>query len=130
MQIVIEGFFDKIIDECAYCRSLWTNALGSEFGLRLRLEDGLLHLDGHRTDNRRPDIGCIEIFFVKLTYGLYQCLPKCRLVRTSLRSMLPIYKGVIFLAILLSMGHGNFDIFPLKMNNRIAHGLRVDVAFE
>ena len=45
------------------------------------------------------------------------------LVRTPLRSMLAIDKGIIFLPILVGVGHGHLNVIALEMNDRISYFL-------
>jgi hypothetical protein len=56
------------------------------------------------------DIGRIKFFFEKLSNRFHYRSPKSRLVCTTLRGVLSVYKRMVIFAILLAVGHGNFDI--------------------
>src|SRR5690606_8221198 len=120
----------KVIDEGTHGWAIWTNALGTQFGFGLRFEYRFLHLDGNGANDGSTNIRSIEFLFIKFTDRLHDRFTIGRLMRTTLRGMLSVDKGIIFFTILLTVGHGDFNIISLKVNDRIAHAFGIYVALQ
>ena len=92
----------------------------SKTHLGLALEHRFLYIDCDCSHNTVADIAILEVLCrEKIMYCLRHKLLERTLVRTALRCMLSVDKGVVLLAILLCMGKGNLDIRSAKMDNRI-----------
>src|SRR5690606_8259288 len=130
VQIIIQGFFDKIIDKRTYRRAFRTYTLRAQLGLGLRFKNRFLYLDGYGCNDGRPDIRSIKLFLIKLTNSLDYSLTKGCLVCPPLRGMLSVYKGIILFPVLLSVGHSDFDILPSEMDDRIPHRFRIYIPFQ
>src|SRR5690606_23977260 len=107
-----------------------TNALGTQFGFGLRFEYRFLHLDGNGANDGSTHISSLEFLFIKFTDRLHDRFPIGRLMLTTVRGMLSVDIAQTFFTILLTVGHGDFNIISLKVNDRIAHAFGIYVALQ
>ena len=111
---------DEIIDIGAHRRHSFSHFGRTELSFRLALKHRFHHFDWETRDDRLTHIGSIIVFFVEVANGLYISLFESVEVRTSLRSILTVYKGVILLAVLsFAVRYGNLNIFTSKVNDRV-----------
>src|ERR1700759_3729350 len=101
MQVIIQFLFDKVIYKTAHRRPVTGHILRTQLGFGLGFKYRLLYFDSDGRYNRWPHTRGIKLFLIKLADGFYNRFAEGRLVRPALGSMLPVHKGIIFLAVLL-----------------------------
>ena len=130
VQVIIQFPFDKIPDKGAERSTTRGHVLGSQLGFGLRLKNRLLNPQANSTNDGAPDIGGIKILFVKFPNGPHQRLAVSRQMRTPLGRVLTVHEGIIFLAVLFTVGKGQFNIVSFEVNDRIANRIRRGLAHQ
>ena len=106
MQISVYFTCYEVADKLLYGRAVWVLRIDfcrTELRLGLALEYRVLHRDRYRRYEPHTNIGILHIFTVKLADTFAEIFAKCTLMSPAVYRMLPIYKGVILLAILVCM---------------------------
>ena len=89
----------KIIDVGPYWRHIASHFGRAQFGFGLGFKYRFHYLNADRRYDGFSDIGSVVIFIEMLPNRFYR-FPKRRLMRSPLRGMLSIDKGVVFFAVL------------------------------
>ena len=120
MQVVIQLQTYEIIDELIDAHATGrTHVFRSEFDFRLTLEYRFLYVNGNRSDNTVTDVGELLVLIKELLDCTSYRFAISRLVGTALDCMLTIDERVVFIAVLISMGQRDLNIFAYDVNDRI-----------
>ncbi len=124
VQKVIHFLFDEITYILVDGHSAGKHIGRTQFGLGLALEDRFFHIDGNGSNQSVTDIGIIHVFVEEFLDSTGDVFLESTLMRTSLRGVLTVDKGVIFFSVLSGMSEGYFDVFPFQVDNRVKSGCR------
>ena len=91
----------------------------AELDFRLALERGFNDVDGDSGDETVADVLDVHVLTVELLDGAGYVLLEGTLMRAALGGVLPVDKGVVFLAVLRGVGEGDFDVLTDEMDNRV-----------
>ena len=119
VQVVVHFTLDEIAHVLVDGLTAWCHKRRPQFNLGLTLENRLFHVDGYGRHKAVSNVGVLVVFVVKLFDSLGDMLLESTLMRTSLRSMLPVYKRVVFFSVLIGMRESNLDVIANHMNNRV-----------
>ena len=119
MQIVIQMRTHKFAHKCLHCGAFVVQFFSTQLCFGLRFKKRFLNPHTNTSHNTHTNICCIKIFFIKISDRPYDGFFKSVEMRTALRSVLPIDKGIIFFAIFIGMGKCYFYIAFFQMNGRI-----------
>ena len=125
VQIIIHLGLDEIAYILIYSRSSWfailrysrPHVIGTKLSLCLTFEHRFFYIQSYRGHNTVTDIGIFLVLVIKLLDGTGNMFLQCTLVCTALCGMLTIYERIIFLAVLIGMREGYFNVFSFQMNN-------------
>ncbi len=99
---VIHLRFHEVAHELVHAdASVGFHGEGAELDFGLRFKLWFLHIDGDGSDDAGADIAVLVVLAVELLDGAGNVLLESTLVCASLDGVLPVDKGVVFLAILL-----------------------------
>ena len=111
VEIVIHLRFDEVAYILIHAYTTGRHGRGTEFGLGLSFKLGFFHIDGNGGNNTVADVGIFLVLVVELLDGAGNMFFKRTLVRSTLCGMLAVDKGIVFLAVLIRMRKGYFNIF-------------------
>ena len=123
VQIVVDLGLDeityKLVDtwtcRLVFLRHSRPHIVRAELGLGLALKHRFFHIEGNGCHDTITDIRKLLVLIIEFFDGTGNVLLQSTLMRTALCGMLPIDKGIVFLAILVSMGKGNLDVIALQV---------------
>ena len=118
MQVVVHLLLDEVAHILIDGVAIRSHQCRAQLDFRLTLKDGFLHVDGNSSHDTRTDIA-ILVFAKELLDGLGNMLFESTLMRTTLRGVLTIDKGIVFFTILVGMGEGYLNILALQVDNGI-----------
>ena len=119
VQIVVYLALNEVAHVLVYAFSAGTHRQRTQFNLRLTFKHGLLYVDGNGSHQSVTYVYVLVVLREKVLNGFGDVFFKCALVRAALRGMLPVYKGVILLAVLVGVGKGNLDVLALYVNDGV-----------
>ena len=93
------------------------HVVAAQLCLCLAFEHRLFHVDGDGGHQSVADVGVVEILVVELLNGARQMLLQGTLMCAALCGVLAVDEGVIFLAVLVGMGEGYFDVLALEVDD-------------
>jgi hypothetical protein len=88
---------------------------GAEPGFGLRFEHRFFHAHAHGGDDAFADVLGVEIFFAKVVaHHFHHRFAEGVEVGAALRGVLAVDERVVLLAVMVAVGHGNFDVFARR----------------
>ena len=132
VQVVVQVFGDEVVHEGAdggtavHGRSavgpldlLFPHVGGTQLGLGLAFEDGLLDLDGDGAHDSLADVFRLVIFLVEILDGLGDGLAVGSQVGSAVAGVLAVDKGGDVLSVAVAVGEDNLDILRFQVDERI-----------
>ena len=119
VQVVVYFALNEVAHVLVNAFSARTHRQRTQLNLGLTFEHGLLYVDGDGSHQSVANVNVLVVLREKVLNGFGDVLFKCALVRAALCGVLPVYKGVILLAVLVGVGKGNLDVFALYVNDGI-----------
>ena len=118
VQVVVYLTLDEVANILVDGLTIRSHLRTAELDLCLRLEDGLLHIDGDGCHESVADVA-ILVLAKELLNGAGNVLLEGALVGTALCGVLTIDEGMVFLTILVGMGEGYLDVLTLHVYDGI-----------
>ncbi len=119
VQVIIEFLLQEIVNILADRNAVRRHLFRAQLRFCLRLEYRLFHFNTDACHHAVADVGIFEIPVVVLFDDTGCRFAEGRQVRPPLRGVLPVYKRVIFFAILIGVRNRDFYIFTGKVDDGI-----------